>query len=60
MVEVTVSILFLNSSKLALEEYRKLVDVHYEEAVDGNFRDYTADIVRAIDNTDSSDSETDP
>ena len=35
------------------------MDVHYEETVDGNFRDYTADILRAIDNTDSSDSETD-
>ena len=41
-----------------LEEYF-LVDVRYEELVNGNFRDYTADILRAIDNTDSSDSETD-
>ena len=28
--------------------------------LDGNFRDYTADILRAIDNTHGSDSETDP
>ena len=49
-VEVTVSMPFLDSNKLALEEHRKLVDMHYEEPVDGNFRDYTADILRAIDN----------
>ena len=44
-----------------LTVYRKLVDVHYEELVDGNFRDYTADIFRAINNdsTDSSDSKMD-
>lgn len=58
-VEVTVSMPFLDSNKQALEEYRKLVDIHYEEPIDGNFRDYTADILRAIDNTDSSESETD-
>ena len=35
----------------ALEEYGRLVNDHYEEPVDGNFRDYTEDTFSAIDNT---------
>ena len=34
-------------------------DMHYEEPIDGNFHNYTADILRSFDNTDSSESETD-
>ena len=63
-VEVTISMKFLDCNELSLEAlaYRKLVDVVYElseQPVCGNFRDYTADVFRAIDNTDSSDSGTD-
>ena len=56
-VEVAVAMPY---SEKALEEYRRLVNDHYEEPVDGNFRDYTKDILSAIDNTDESDTDTDP
>ena len=43
-----------------MEEYRRLVKNHYEEPVDGNFRDYTKNILSAIDNTDEQDTDMDP
>ena len=58
-VEVAVTMSYSDVNKKALEEYTRLVNDHYEEPVDGNFRDYTKDILSAIDNTDESDTDTD-
>lgn len=44
--------------KLALEEYNKLVYAQYEEPVEGEYRDYTRNILSAIDSA-SLESETD-
>ena len=52
--------LYLDVNTKALEEHRTLVNYHYEEPVDRNSRDYTKDILSAIDNTDEQDTDTDP
>lgn len=59
-VEVAVAMPYSDVNKKALEEYGRLVNNHYEEPVDGNFCDCTEDILSAIDNTDKSDTDTDP
>ena len=57
-VEVVAAMPYSDINTKALEEYRSLVNNHYEEPFDGNFPDYTKYILSAIDNTDEQDTDT--
>ena len=45
---------------MQLVHWIELVSDHSAKSLDGNFRDYTKDVLSAIDNTDKSDIDADP
>ena len=59
-IEVVVVMPFSAAKKQAIDEYKRLVDNHYEAPIDGKFRDSTSAILSAInDDSESSPEESD-